>query len=79
MSDLFLLSVVMGKATVFPPISLEPLWISSHVSRRWFDLIILHAHVCNSRTLSRHSDSSERTSFHILKGFGRMCASGAGH
>lgn len=72
-SELFLLSVVMGKATVVPPTSLESLWISSDVSRGWFDLIILNAHICNSPTLSQHSDSSECRGFHIPKGFCRIC------
>lgn len=56
-SELFLLSVVMGKATVVPLTSLESLWISSDVSRGWFDLIILNAHICNSPTLSQHSEA----------------------
>lgn len=78
-SELFLLSVVMGKATVVPLTSLESLCISSDVSRGWFDLIILDAHTCNSPTLSQHSDSSECGGFHMPKGFGRICVSGAGH
>lgn len=68
--ELFLLSVVMGKATAVPLTSLESLWISSDVSRGWFNLIIFSAHICSSPTLSQHSDSCECRNSPIPKGFG---------